>query len=108
MHKRRIPSLDEIRAANRQRLGKEDQVVEYFKPRQRPRWMAAREYAALPDSVLVRELPFRVRVPGRRTLRPGRCWNGCGVTPHPGASAGTRDLLFDPCRLARQGKQVRS
>jgi hypothetical protein len=49
------------------RLGKEDQVVEYFKPRERPQWMTAAEYAALPDSVLVRELRFRVRVPGRRT-----------------------------------------
>jgi Transposase DDE domain len=49
------------------RLGKEDQVVEYFKPVKRPEWMTAEQYAALPDSTLVREVRFRVRVPGRRT-----------------------------------------
>ncbi len=49
------------------RLGKEDQVAEYFKPAQRPEWMTPAQYAALPDSLLVRELRFRVRIPGRRT-----------------------------------------
>jgi hypothetical protein len=50
-----------------ERLGKEDQLVEYFKPQERPQWLTAAAYAALPDSVLVRELRFRVRIPGRRT-----------------------------------------
>jgi hypothetical protein len=49
------------------RLGREDQVVEYFKPRERPEWLTAEQYEALPGSVLVRELRFRVRIPGRRT-----------------------------------------
>ena len=45
-------------------LGKEDQLVEYFKPRQPPAWMSKSDYESLPDSILVREL--------RRTLvRPG-------------------------------------
>jgi Transposase DDE domain len=49
------------------KLGKDDQVVEYFKPKDKPAWMTAPEYAALPESVVVRELRFAVRVPGRRT-----------------------------------------
>jgi hypothetical protein len=44
-------------------LGKDDQLVEYFKPRQRPRWMSKQEYVALPDSIVVRELRRRVRGP---------------------------------------------
>src|SRR5438094_1398975 len=44
-------------------LGKDDQLVEYFKPKQRPRWMSKEEYDALPDSVIVRELRRRVRGP---------------------------------------------
>jgi hypothetical protein len=50
-----------------QRLGKDDQLVEYVKPRQRPDWMTAAQYAALPAALVVRELRFRVRIPGRRT-----------------------------------------
>lgn len=44
-------------------LGKDDQLVEYFKPKQGPRWMSREEYDALPDSVTVRELRRRVRGP---------------------------------------------
>ena len=49
------------------RLGKHDQLVEYFKPAQRPAWMSAEEYARLPASVVVRELRYTVRGRGRRT-----------------------------------------
>ncbi len=49
------------------RLGKHDQLVEYFKPSQRPSWMTAQEYAALPASIVVREVRFHVRIPGYRT-----------------------------------------
>jgi hypothetical protein len=48
------------------RLGKHDQLVEYFKPKERPVWMTAEEYARLPESLVVREVRFRVREPGRR------------------------------------------
>jgi hypothetical protein len=49
------------------RLGKDDHLVEYFKPRERPDWMTPEQYAALPDALVVRELRYRIRVPGRRT-----------------------------------------
>jgi len=44
-----------------------DQVVEYFQPAERPAWMSAAEYAALPGSIVVRELRYRIEVPGFRT-----------------------------------------
>lgn len=49
------------------RLGKDDQLVEYHKPKSRPAWLSAAEYAALPSTLLVRELRYKVPVPGRRT-----------------------------------------
>jgi Transposase DDE domain len=47
--------------------GLRDQVVEYFKPADRPGWMSAEDYRALPDSVVVRELRYRIEAPGFRT-----------------------------------------
>ena len=44
-----------------------DQVVEYFKPAQRPKWMSEDEYRALPESIMVRELRYRITAPGFRT-----------------------------------------
>jgi hypothetical protein len=41
-----------------------DQVVEYFKPADRPGWMGEAEFAALPGSIVVRELRSRVEVAG--------------------------------------------
>jgi len=49
------------------RLGKHDQLVEYVKPRERPKWVTAEDYAALPEVVLVREVRYSIRIPGRRT-----------------------------------------
>lgn len=51
------------------RLGKHDQLVQYFKPKDsdRPPWMSAEEYAELPDSIVVRELRYTIHEPGRRT-----------------------------------------
>ena len=48
-------------------LGRRDQVVEYFKPEQRPNWMTAEAYAALPERIAVRELRFAITLPGSRT-----------------------------------------
>jgi hypothetical protein len=48
-------------------LGRDDQVVEYFKPVERPEWMTPEQYATLPPSLLVRECRYRVAIPGRRT-----------------------------------------
>jgi hypothetical protein len=46
--------------------GPADQVVAWSKPKGRPTWMSERDFAALPDEVAVRELRYRVEVPGFR------------------------------------------
>jgi hypothetical protein len=51
-----------------ERLGKWDQVVDWLKPTTRPRWMAREQYAALPASVRVREIRYRIPRRGQRTL----------------------------------------
>jgi hypothetical protein len=43
-----------------------DRLVWYAKPAQRPAWMTAAEYEALPAELHVREIRVRVRTPGRR------------------------------------------
>jgi len=49
------------------RLGKHDQLVEYFKPKDKPAWLTAAEYEQLPASLVVREVRYRVREPGCRS-----------------------------------------
>ena len=49
------------------RLGKHDQLVEYRKPKIGPEWLNAEEYRALPDTVVVRELRYRITRRGCRT-----------------------------------------
>jgi hypothetical protein len=48
------------------RWGALDQVVEWFKSENRPEWMTAEQFAALPETLIVRELRYRV---GRRGFR---------------------------------------
>jgi hypothetical protein len=48
-------------------LGVTDQVVEWSRPNEAPSWLGPEEYAALPGSLLIRELRYRVEVPGFRT-----------------------------------------
>jgi hypothetical protein len=66
-----LPGANAARGLPRSRwlrsLGPDDQVVQYFKPVERPAWLTAEQYAALPATLLVRECRYRVAVPGRRT-----------------------------------------
>jgi len=48
------------------RLGRDDQIVEYFKPSECPAWMDAKDYEALPASLRVRELRVQIHTPGGR------------------------------------------
>jgi Transposase DDE domain len=50
------------------RLGKHDQIVAWLKPRQKPKWMTAEQYAGLPPTLRVRELRYRLPRQGQRTL----------------------------------------
>lgn len=50
------------------RLGKHDQIVQWFKSATtQPKWMKARQFKALPDSLQVRELRFWIEAKGQRT-----------------------------------------
>jgi hypothetical protein len=44
-------------------LGEEDQLVEWFKPPNRPKYMSREQYKSLPESIVVRELRRRVYRP---------------------------------------------
>jgi hypothetical protein len=48
-------------------LGYQDQVVRWAKPKCRPTWMIAEQYASLPDTITVRELRYRISWRGFRT-----------------------------------------
>jgi hypothetical protein len=48
-------------------LGATDQIVEWFKPLSKPDWISAEQYAALPASIIVRELRYTIQQKGFRT-----------------------------------------
>ena len=46
--------------------GRQDQIVEWFKPVNVPNWMPTAAFAAAPETIRVRELKYRVARPGFR------------------------------------------
>ena len=50
------------------RLAKHDQLVDWVKPAARPKWMTRRQYDALPATLRVREVRYRLPRKGQRTL----------------------------------------
>ena len=46
--------------------GKWDQIVVWYKPKSKPKWMTTQEYAALPEEMTVRELRYQVSQRGFR------------------------------------------
>jgi hypothetical protein len=50
------------------RLGKHDQWVDWVKPASRPKWMTKKQYAALPQTLRVREVRYNIPRKGQRTL----------------------------------------
>lgn len=49
------------------KLGRWDQLVQWLKPKQRPKWMTKKQYDALPASLIVRELRYSLQARGQRT-----------------------------------------
>ncbi|MBV9921636.1 MAG: IS4 family transposase [Pseudonocardia sp.] len=66
-------------------LGQRDQLVEYYKPAQCPKWMTPEAYAALPDSLVVRELRFEVLAPGCRVKQVTLVTTLLDAERHPAA-----------------------
>jgi len=60
-HRKGAPSSMQLR-----RLGKEDQLVAWDKPKSCPAWITPEDYAQLPGSITVRELRYRVERNGFR------------------------------------------
>lgn len=50
-----------------EQFGKRDQLVEWFKPIEKPTWLSAEQYAGLPESIVVRELRYAIHQKGFRT-----------------------------------------
>lgn len=50
-------------------LGEDDQLVEYFKPPRRPRWMTSEQFEAIVPSMIVREIRRTVHRKGFRPMR---------------------------------------
>jgi hypothetical protein len=50
-------------------LGVTDQIVEWLKPRNRPGWMSAEQFATLPASITVRELRYDIHEKGFRVKK---------------------------------------
>jgi Transposase DDE domain len=48
-------------------LGVMDQLVEWFKPQQKPKWMTQEKFAALPESLILREIRYHIGRTGFRT-----------------------------------------
>lgn len=57
------------RATNRliRKLGKFDQLVEYSKPEERPKWLSEEAFRALPEKLVLREIRYRTKLKGGRT-----------------------------------------
>ena len=49
------------------RLGWHDQIVEWYKPQAKPKWMEKEQFDALPASLLIRELRYTLARKGQRT-----------------------------------------
>lgn len=49
-------------------LGRDDQLVEWFKPKAGPAWMDKERYDALPASIIVRETQRKLKLPDGRRL----------------------------------------
>jgi hypothetical protein len=52
----------------RKQLGQYDQIVDWFKPQQRPQWLAREHWDRLPETLTVRELRYRLNRPGFRVV----------------------------------------
>ena len=61
------PAKGEPRSRLIRKLGKQDQLVEWYKPEKKPDYMTQEQYEGLPQSMVVRELRYRIQDRGCRT-----------------------------------------
>jgi Transposase DDE domain len=67
---KRAAKADRGRPTSRwvRRLGKHDQLVDWVKPAAKPKWMKKKQYDAMPATLRVREVRYRLPRKGQRTL----------------------------------------
>src|SRR5579863_8513863 len=85
-------------------LGTCDQIVEYFKPKQRPKWMTAEAFALRPESILVRELRYRIGPRGCRVKEVLLVARGVGFPTCPRVSYAVPGA-YGPSRVQRNTRQ---
>lgn len=51
------------------KLGKNDLLVQWHKPKVRPKWMTREEWKAMPETMAVREITVHVNIPGFRSRK---------------------------------------
>ena len=61
-HQRRTVGLSQLK-----RLGKGDRLIQWRRCGTAPKWLGPKAWRAMPDRLTVREITFRVQVPGFRT-----------------------------------------
>jgi hypothetical protein len=64
----RAPRAAKLSSRVLRTLGKEDQLVEYFKPAKKPPWLSEAQWAQLPQSITVREIRRTVKRNGFRPI----------------------------------------
>lgn len=64
---RRVSGKPMPRSRFIRRLGRHDQIVEWYKPKVKPKWMDKEQFALLPPSMHLRELRFALSCRGQRT-----------------------------------------
>lgn len=61
-------SAGKPRSRHLRTLGRDDQLVEYFKPPKKPNWMSDEQWTQIPESILVREIRRTVKRHGFRPI----------------------------------------
>jgi hypothetical protein len=65
------------------RLGDDDQLVEWFQPAARPAWLSEAAFVALPATLRIRELRYRVKRPGFRVRDVTLATTLCDAEAYP-------------------------
>jgi len=63
----RMHQLRHVDFRRGKRLGRYDHLIEWSKPKQRPKWMNESTYASMPDVITLRETRIELKRPGRKT-----------------------------------------
>ncbi len=104
----RKKSVGKPRSRIVQTLGRDDQIVEIFKPPKKPDWMSNEQWRQIPESIQVREIRRVVKRHGFRTLRlkyPGA--GSLHIRPNCLLQFQTSDTKMHGCRGRQRSRIAR-